>query len=384
MLVEAVFWFHPLVWWIERRLVDERERACDEDVVRMGGDPRVYAEGILKTSELCVESPLVCASGITGSDLRTRIEAIMQRHPCQALGGWRRLVVWTATSFVVIAPFSLGALDVPLLRAQAPPAASAPAFDVASVKPNKSSEARASFGGRPGGQVVVVNNTLRNMIRNAYQLQEYQIVGGPDWINDDRFDINAKAANSDTPPLQLLAMVQTLLADRFKLRVHRETREVPVYALVMARDDRRLGPRLKTAAADCDALIAALGRGGTPPPSAPAGERPPCGIRQVPGRMMAGGSLLSDVGRNLAPSTGRLVIDRTGLTGRFDLDLEWTPDQMPPPPPPGAPPSVLPPPPADGPSLFAAIQEQLGLKLEATRGPVEVLVIDSAERPQPD
>ena len=84
------------------------------------------------------------------------------------------------------------------------------------------------------------------------------------------------------------------------------------------------------------------------------------------------------------PSTGRLVIDRTGLTGRFDLDLEWTPDQMPPPPPPGAPPSVLPPPPADGPSLFAAIQEQLGLKLEATRGPVEVLVIDSAERPMPD
>jgi uncharacterized protein (TIGR03435 family) len=222
------------------------------------------------------------------------------------------------------------------------------------------------------------------MIRNAYQLQEYQIVGGPDWINDDRFDVTAKAANSDTPPLQLLAMVQTLLADRFKLRVHRETREVPVYALVMARDDRRLGPRLQKAAADCDALLAALGRGGAPPPPTPAGERPPCGIRQVPGRMMAGGSLLSDVGRNLAPSTGRLVIDRTGLTGRFDLDLEWTPDSMPTPPPPGAPPSVLPPPPADGPSLFAAIQEQLGLKLEATRGPVEVLVIDSAERPMPD
>ena len=143
------------------------------------------------------------------------------------------------------------------------------------------------------------------MIRNAYQLQEYQIVGGPDWINDDRFDITAKAANSDTPPLQLLAMAQTLLADRFKLRVHRETREVPVYALVMARDDCRLGPRLQKAAADCDALMAALGRGGAPPPPAPAGERPPCGIRQVPGRMMAGGSLLSDVGRNLAPSTGR-------------------------------------------------------------------------------
>ena len=288
-----------------------------------------------------------------------------------------RTLAWLVAGPVLIA----GRL---VLGAQAPPAASAPAFEVASVKPNKSNDARASFGGRQGGQVVVVNNTLRNMIRNAYQLQEYQIVGGPDWLNDDRFDITAKAADSATLPLQLLAMVQTLLADRFKLRVHRETREVPVYALVMAREDRRLGPRLQKAAADCEALIAALGRGGAPPPSAPPGERPPCGIRQVPGRMMAGGSLLSDVGRNLAPSTGRLVIDRTGLTGRFDLDLEWTPDQMPPPPAPGAPPSVLPLPPADGPSLFAAIQEQLGLKLEPTRGPVEVLVIDSAERPQPD
>ena len=139
MLVEAVFWFHPLVWWIERRLVDERERACDEDVVRLGSDPRVYAEGILKTSELCVESPLACASGITGSDLR---DAHRGDHAAPSVPGPGRLATAPGvdghqprTSCV---PFSLGVLDVPLLRAQAPPAASAPAFDVASVKPNKS------------------------------------------------------------------------------------------------------------------------------------------------------------------------------------------------------------------------------------------------------
>jgi bla regulator protein BlaR1 len=364
-------------------LIDERERACDEDVVRLGSDPRIYAEGILTTSKLCVESPLACAAGITGSDLKTRIEAIIQRHPCRALGGWRQLLLWTAAASALALPVSLGLFDVPLLRAQAPPAVPALAFEVASVKPNKSGEARASFGGRPGGQVVVINNTLRNMIRNAYELQEYQIVGGPDWINDDRFDIVAKAANSDATRLQLAAMVQTLLADRFKLVVHRETRQVPIYALVMARSDKRLGPRLQPSTVDCEALFTAARRGGAPPPSAPPGERPPCGIRLVPGRMMAGGSLLSDVGRNLAPFTGRLVIDQTGLTGRFDLDLEWTPDQMPQAQP-GAPPAVLPPPPSDGPSLFAAVQEQWGLKLDAARGPVEVLVIDSAERPQPD
>jgi uncharacterized protein (TIGR03435 family) len=106
-------------------------------------------------------------------------------------------------------------------------------------------------------------------------------------------------------------------------------------------------------------------------------------MRTAPGRMMAGGYLLSDVARNLAPITGRSVVDQTGLSGTFDLDLEWTPDQMPQAQP-GAPPAVLPPPPSDGPSLFAAIQEQLGLKLDATRGPVEVLVIDSAELPTPD
>jgi len=257
--------------------------------------------------------------------------------------------------------------------------AAQPAFEVASVKSNKSGDPGGSFGGRPGGQVVVRNNTLRNMIRNAYGLQDFQIVGGPDWINSDRFDIVAKAAD-DAPPAQMLLMVRALLADRFKLAMHTETREIPIYALVMARSDGRRGPQLRPAAADCGALLAAARGGGAPVPRVSAGERPVCGMQTLPGRMMAGGYALPDVARNLSPFTGRMVVDKTGLAGTFDLDLTWTPDQVPQGAlPPGAP-AIDP----NGPSLFTAVQEQLGLKLDSERGPVEVLVIDRAERPTAD
>ena len=174
----------------------------------------------------------------------------------------------------------------------------------------------------------------------------------------------------------MMVMVRALLADRFKLVVHTETREVPIYALVMARSDGRPGPQLRPAAVDC---TAARGRGSPPPAPTPPGGRPACGMRTVPGRMMAGGYELPDVARNLSNFAGRMVVDKTGLTGTFDLDLAWTPDQIPQGPlPPGAPPID-----PNGPSIFTALQEQLGLKLDSNRGPVEVLAIH-AERPTED
>ena len=382
MLVEAVFWFHPLVWWVERRLIDERERACDEDVVRLGGDPRVYAESILKTSELCVESPLACAAGITGSDLKTRIEAIMQRHPCRALGGWRQLLLWSTAGMALAIPLSLGVLDVPLLRAQAPATGQGPAFEVASVKPTKSDEVPASFGLRPGGQLVVVNNTLFSMIRNAYQLQEYQIVGGPNWINDDRFDVNAKAAG-DTPPLQILAMSQTLLADRFKLVVHRETRQLPIYALVMARSDRRLGPRLQPGGRGLRRDAGRAWTRGAGVPSDTTGPTPT--VRHADGARPDDGRRLSAIGRREKPrpdcrqgcrgpdrALGHLR-PRPRVDARSDAPgAAWGPAR-------GAAAAAL--------GRTVAVRRDsgaAGLKLDATRGPVEVLVIDSAERPSPD
>jgi uncharacterized protein (TIGR03435 family) len=210
---------------------------------------------------------------------------------------------------------------------------------------------------------------VRNLIRNAYNIQPYQFVGGPSWIDEDRFDIVAKMADSDVPAdgrvrqETFMLRLQTLLADRFKLVVRREKREVPVFALVTARSDGKLGPGLRLATNVC----AEAARTNTPPPASPT-ERP-CGIRVNMGKVMAGGTLMSDFARNMSGLVNRVIVDKTGLTGRYDFDLEWTPD-----------------PTADvaGPSIFTAFEEQLGLKLESTRGPIDALIIDSVERPMPD
>jgi uncharacterized protein (TIGR03435 family) len=156
-------------------------------------------------------------------------------------------------------------------------------------------------------------------------------------------------------------MLRNLLADRFKLVAQRETRQVPAYSLVVARLDRRLGPQMRPSPADCDALSAAFRVSGAPPgPNAPV-----CGRRSGEGRVWGTGILVSELIASLIPSAGRPIVDATGLTGRFDLDLKWTPDPVS----------------ADGVSLFTAIRDQLGLRLEPTSAPMEVLIIERAERP---
>ena len=254
-----------------------------------------------------------------------------------------------------------------------------PAFEVASIKENVSASDNASVRAQPGGRVTVGNNSLRNIIRNAYNVQNYQIIGGPDWINTVRWDINAKAPD-DAPPQQLLLMLRTLLADRFKLVIRSETREMPIYALTLARADGRLGSQLRASNVDCAAIFAAAkAKGEVPPPT--TNGRPTCGTRTTRGSMMTTGVAMADFARNLGPFTGRPVVDKTGLTGVYDLDLKWTPEQEPPGPDGTA---QQPQPSSDGGSLYTAVQEQLGLKLDAQRGPVEVLVIDSVQRPIED
>lgn len=257
-------------------------------------------------------------------------------------------------------------------------------FEVSSVKRNMSAEQGGSFGARPGGQLVVRNNTLRNIVRNAYQLQNFQIVtvaGTPDWFDRDRFDITATSPKPDPSIDEFRGMVQALLAERFGLRVHRETREMPIYALVLAKPDGTWGSQLTRSTTDCAAMAAAARRGAPPPPPTAITERPPCGTRSLPGQMLAGGVTMADLARNVSNFAGRMTIDKTGLAGAFDFTLEYTPDQLPPE---GSLPAGMPPPPANGPSLFTAMQEQLGLKLDSQRGPVDVLVIDAAQQPTPD
>lgn len=247
-------------------------------------------------------------------------------------------------------------------------------FEVASIRRNTSAEQGASVRGQPGGRLTITNNTLFNIIRNAYNVQGSQILEGPDWINRDRWDIVAKAADN-AQPQQLMAMLQNLVKERFKADIRRETREIDVYALTPARSDGRLGPQLRPASVDCEAMRSAAAPGAPPPPPRANGA-PSCGMSVNAGRAMAGGYLIADIARNLSGATGRIIVDRTGLTGRYDMELQWTPDPLPGAP---APASV-----SDSGSLFTAVQEQLGLRLQPQRAPVGVLVIYSAERPMED
>ena len=241
-----------------------------------------------------------------------------------------------------------------------------PQFEVATVRPNKSGEQNASLGVRPGGRVIGTNQTVRNLIRNAYNVQPYQLIGGPAWMDSDRFDIQAKAAEADLDdkgmmtPQQFMLRLQSLLEDRFRMIARWETRELPVYALVLAVPGK-LGPKLKTHTGDCNRAP------GTPPP--PGSKGMDCGTRATAGKVTGSGISMVTFARNLSGATGRYVVDKTGLDGAYDLELEFTPDQSPD---------------TTGPSLFTAMQEQLGLKLDSTRATVEVLVIDRIERPLPD
>jgi len=272
------------------------------------------------------------------------------------------------------------------LRAQAPAKSPDPTFEAASVKQNKAG----------GGRFRATNVSLKMLIGVAYgtpqPLPDFQLAGGPKWLDSDRFDIVAKASGDpqpgpNGPPPTMFLMLRALLEERFQLRVHNETKELPIFALVLARSDGKLGPQMRPTTTDCAALMASMrARGGPPPPPA-AGERPPCGARMFPGNLSAGAMTMTQIVNGLArlPGVNRTVVDQTGLAGAYDLDLTWTPDQMPQgrgDPPPGAPP--LPPIDPNGPSLFTAVQEQLGLKLESTKAPVSVLVIDRAEHPTED
>jgi uncharacterized protein (TIGR03435 family) len=268
---------------------------------------------------------------------------------------------------------AIGAVSA--LRAQAPAADTKPsAFEVASVKPNKSGDQHITVHVQPGGRFTATNTTLRLLIRNAYRVQDFQISGGPNWVNSEHFDIQAKAEGNPSPD-EFSVMMRALLADRFKLVVRNETRELPVYALVLARSDEKLGPQLQRT--DC-ASSGNVPRPGPPNPSEPQA----CGtIRTFVGHLTFRGVPMSQILQGLSDATGRTVVNRTELTGSFDLDLHWTPDQIPQKPTGTPEPS---PTDASGPSIFTAVQEQLGLKLESTKGPVDVLVIDHAEQPSED
>jgi uncharacterized protein (TIGR03435 family) len=477
MLVEAAFWFHPAVWWIRARLLEERERACDEAVLQSGNEARLYAESILDVCRFYVGSPLACMSGITGSDLKRSIVRIMTKQVARKLDFSRKLLLTMAAVAAIAAPVFLGLVHIPQVRAQStaenpttniadtwqgtlhagqdlrtvvkiskadgggykavfysidqggaplpvtkitlegttvkmsltaiggtyegklsadgksitgnwsqganplpltltratpetewaipvpppklPPmdANASPSFEVATIKPTKPDEQRKAFLVR-GRRFQTINVSLNEMMSFAYGVHAKQVMGAPSWAETDKFDIDAQPDGEGAPSdKQWKGMLQKLIVERFKLSFHRDKKELSVYVLSVAKTGQKLTKS----------------------------EGDPNGL---PGLFFQGLGDLHVTNANMADFAGlmqeavldRPVLDQTGLNGRFDFTLKWTPDdsQF------GGMGAKIPPPTdsaAAPPGLYTAIQEQIGLKLDATKALAEVLVIDHVEKP---
>jgi len=261
------------------------------------------------------------------------------------------------------------------------------AFEVATVKLNTSGDgSRRGIGTPPGGRLMLTDVPLRTILRFAYDVQNVQLAGGPGWMDTDFFDVEAKApsdlvaSNALVPMATFREMMRVLLADRFKLTIRHETRRLSIYELVVARKDGRLGPQLRQAPVDCEALE----RSNQRPPVQIDGQ-PTCGGSLRGGNLALNGWSMSRLAVNLQTWVDRMVVDRTELHGGFNLKLEWQLDQRPQYDAIGGPARPVEiPVERTGPSIFSAIEEQLGLKLQPATGPVDVLVIQHVEKPTPD
>jgi uncharacterized protein (TIGR03435 family) len=465
MVVESLFWFYPLVRWIGRQLINERERACDEEVLRLGNEPLAYAEGILNVCKSYLKSPLQCASGVTGSDLKKRIRAILTgrvanlslakkgilafagmwavampliigmataSHALQAPGltgtwqgtvragtremrivmkisndaGGLRALLYNidrgpgATPSATFTPqdanvkisfpasglkyegklsgdgnsltgtwTALQTVPLTLIRATAdtawtipeppappkPMAADAnPAFEVATIKLSRPDDPRLPTIQIQNRRLLTWNKSVMNLITWAYSIEPSEVLNGPDWL-DAKYDIVAQPGGEGQPSLQQWqTMMQKLLSDRFKLSIHWDKKEVSIYALTVTKN----GPKLTASAGD---------PGGLANLAMPAR-----------GRFRGRNATMADLAGELRGTLDRPVVDKTGISGRYDIALNWTLDDFQ-----AARFSGFPAPSdhTEVPDLFTAIQEQLGLRLESTKGSVEVLLIDHVERP---
>jgi bla regulator protein blaR1 len=353
MFIETVFWFNPFVWWIGRRIKLERERGCDEEVLQLGSEPRAYAQGILKVCEFCLESP--CVAGVSGSNLRKRVAEILKNRPVARLSVAEKAALVIAGTAALALPVVVGIINTPSVFAQE----AKTEFAVASVKPSNPADPVFGIRIEPGGdRFSITNATLEMLIGFAYGLPNPQISGGPKWVDSESFTIEAKvdSATRLSPGNagfgQVMLMIQSLLAERFKLSMHKEARREAVYELSVAKG----GAKLKQAEAD-DKPGRRIGRG-----------------------LVAGTMPLPLLAVSLSQSLDRPVVDKAGLPGNYSFTLTYTPELGQ-----GARfgPAVPDGPPADSgpPSLFTALREQLGLELKSARAPVEVLVIDQVKTP---
>ncbi len=385
MLVEAAVWFHPLVWAFGARLVATREQACDESVVAETAEPIAYAAGIVSVGRRYVDTPHMAVAGVGGGDLKARIAAILANRIGRRLTLSKRIVLAAAAVVSLVLPIAGGAIEaaafaagqLPGATAGGPPIDPQMRFEVVSIKPFDASGGATPRSGTRGTRYDSSGLPLWWLVAQAHlaPLDRDRVVGLPEWIDTERYAIAAKIP--DGVAVSALPVLMTnLLKDRFRMVSHTETREMPVYNLVLVRSDKRIGPLLKESSAECRAEVAARlaapQRGASPPTA--SGACPPQGLNI--GFLSGGGIEMAILTQGLTQLVGRPVIDRTGLTGRYDYTLKWRPE-----------PGIGPPGPPvdpDAPSIFTAVEEQLGLKLESARGPVEVVVIDRLEKPTLD
>ncbi len=349
MAVEAVFWFHPMVWWMERRLMEERERACDEAVVEMGSRPGVYADGLLKAVRFCVESPLACVAGITGADLSRRIRSIMTLR-LERMSWGRKMMLAGLAVAVVAGPVVFGQVKQEL-KANA----KRPAFEVAAIRledPNSKidyNDPKLAWNVPqkfPANRLVMRHTMFYSLICEAYDVRCMNVLNMPSWMNSKytHYDISAKIDGDALLTFdQMKPMMQTLLEERFHLKFHREHRIVAGYALVVAKGGPKLTPT----------------KGGT--------------FNGMWGGMEM--KFQNDNVENFAKMiTGQLkqpVVDRTGIKGQYDIDLKFLPEN-----------SVFAEVPRYSglPNIYSALQNQLGLKLVPARVPEDFIVVDYADR----
>jgi len=428
-LVQGVFWFHPLAWWISRQISELAELACDAAVLEKVDDPAGYSRILLAFAETvnragyrAVPPGLAMAAS---SGMGRRIDAVFELADGLADGRLRKLARPGAMLALVGVPviglaatMGLGEPSAPSARFSAPwapapatarpqataqsSAPAAPKFEVASIKPCKAGDGgrggNGSGGGVSPGRLNLPCETVADLVKQAYITfanghrngpPPDRIAGGPPWVNSDRYTISAKAEGAASQETMNGPMLQALLEDRFQLKIHRESREVPVYVMTVGKNGLKL-QRVDEASChpdDVAKLEAAL----------VAGQKPfrPCNSfwfgksKERPGLLTAEahGISIEAFFQDLSHALDRPVLDKTGITGRFDFRMEFAPDETTP----GflaggamakfadrgdAPGDLV-----VGPSILAAIQEQLGLKLEPAKGPGEFLVIDHIERP---
>jgi uncharacterized protein (TIGR03435 family) len=353
ILVETLLFYHPAVGWVGRQIRQEREHCCDDIAVAVCGDAVEYAAALAEMEEIRgrVPEPALAANG---GELLARIRRLLGEEPDASRSVGR------------IAAMALALLiaGVPALLSQE----GKPSFEAATIKPNTSGDTSNYFR-MMGVSPSMTNQPLKNMILWAYRIKDFQLAGGPGWMGTDKWDLQAKTKEGAAGE-QMQLMVQSLLQERFKLALHREIKELPIYNLTVAKGGLKIQPIKEGSCLTPDPKNPGPAPGKTFMDYCGTGGFGPC-------MMMGTSATMTELAESLSSpnAVGRTVVNQTGVDGRFRYEVNYAPEFAPAAQPGGAPPAC------DAPSIYTALQDQLGLRLDSAKGPVEVLVIDHAEKP---